>query len=256
MIKMKNLTLGYKKEKILKDIDLEIKEGEFIGIIGSSGAGKSTLLMSVVGGIKVFDGKFEVLDFNMKGIKKKDLISLREQIGIIFQGYYLVDRLSVLDNIVSGMLKDIPLSRAIIKHYREKELKRAKELMEIVNIDKHSFKRCDELSGGQRQRVAIARALAGKPKVILADEPIAALDQKSAKKVMDILRKVNKELGVTIIGNFHHIDVAQEYCDRVLGINKGKIVFDGPGEKLTEELLDKIYESDKSYLADGEDEED
>lgn len=255
MIKMKNLTLGYKKEKILKDIDLDIKKGEFIGIIGSSGAGKSTLLMSVVGGIKVFDGKFEVLEHNMKGIKKKELIKLRKEIGIIFQGYYLVDRLTVLDNIVSGMLKDIPLSRAIVKHYREKELKKAKELMEIVNIQKHSFKRCDELSGGQRQRVAIARALAGNPKVILADEPIAALDQKSAKKVMDILKKINKELGVTIIGNFHHIDVAQKYCDRILGINKGRVIFDGKGEELTEDMLDKIYEDDKSYLSNGDDED-
>lgn len=253
MIKMKDLTLGYKKEKILKNIDLNIKKGEFIGIIGSSGAGKSTLLMSVTGGIKVFDGKFEVLNNDMKGIKKKDLVKLRKQIGIIFQGYYLVDRLSVLDNIVSGMLKDIPLSRALIKHYREKELKKAKELMEIVSIQKHSFKRCDELSGGQRQRVAIARALAANPKIILADEPIAALDQKSAKKVMNILKKVNQELGVTIIGNFHHIDVAQEYCDRILGINKGKIIFDGKGEELTEEILDQIYEDDKSYLSDSDD---
>lgn len=250
---MKNLTLGYKKEKILKNIDLNIKEGEFIGIIGSSGAGKSTLLMSVTGGIKVFDGNFKVLDFNMKDIKKKDLIKLRKQVGIIFQGYYLVDRLSVLDNIVSGMLKDIPLSRAIIKHYRDKELKKAKELMEIVNIQKHSFKRCDELSGGQRQRVAIARALAANPKIILADEPIAALDQKSAKKVMEILRKINKELGVTIIGNFHHIDVAQEYCDRILGIKEGQIVFDGKGEELTEEALDEIYDSDKANFDEDDD---
>lgn len=250
---MKNLTLGYKKEKILKNIDLNIKEGEFIGIIGSSGAGKSTLLMSVTGGIKVFDGNFKVLDFNMKDIKKKDLIKLRKQVGIIFQGYYLVDRLSVLDNIISGMLKDIPLSRAIIKHYREKELKKAKELMEIVNIQKHSFKRCDELSGGQRQRVAIARALAANPKIILADEPIAALDQKSAKKVMEILRKINKELGVTIIGNFHHIDVAQEYCDRILGIKEGQIVFDGKGEGLTEEALDEIYDSDKANFDEDDD---
>lgn len=250
MIKMKNLTLGYKKERILKDINLNIKKGEFIGIIGSSGAGKSTLLMSVTGGIKVFDGKFEVLDFDMKGIKKKDLVKLRKQVGIIFQGYYLVDRLSVLDNIISGMLKDIPLSRAIIKHYREKELKKAKELMQIVNIEKHSFKRCDELSGGQRQRVAIARALAANPQIILADEPIAALDQKSAKKVMDILRKINKELGVTIIGNFHHIDVAQKYCDRILGIKKGQIVFDGKGEELTPEVLDEIYDSEKADIDD------
>lgn len=241
MIKMKKLTLGYKKEKILKDVDLRVKKGEFIAIIGPSGAGKSTLLMSVVGGIKVFGGEFEVLDFDMDKIKKKHLIKLREQVGIIFQGYNLVDRLSVLDNIVSGMLKDIPIARAIIKYYKEKELKKVQELMDVVDIAKHSMKRCDELSGGQRQRVAIARALASNPKIILADEPISALDQKSAKKVMEVLEKVNKEYGVTILANLHHLEVAKEYCSRVIGVNNGEIVFDGKPSQLTEKIIEKIY---------------
>jgi len=240
---MKNLTLGYKKEKILKDVDLKVKKGEFIGIIGPSGAGKSTLLMSVTGGIKVFDGNFEVLDFNLNKIKKKHLISLREQIGVIFQGYNLVDRLSVLDNVVSGMLKEIPLSRAIIKYYKKKEIEKAKEYMDIVDISKHSLKRCDELSGGQRQRVAIARALAAEPKIILADEPVSALDPKSAKKVMEILKKVNEVYGVTVIANLHHLEYAKEYCDRIIGVNNGKVVFDDNSEKLTDKLVDKIYTS-------------
>tara|TARA_B100001063_G_scaffold119524_1_gene111641 strand:- start:261 stop:986 length:726 start_codon:yes stop_codon:yes gene_type:complete len=238
---MKNLTLGYKKEEILKDVDFKVKEGEFIGIIGPSGAGKSTLLMSVTGGIKVFDGKFEVLDFDLNNIKKKNLVKLREQVGVIFQGYNLVDRISVLDNVISGMLKEIPLTRAIIKLYKKKELKKAKEYMDIVDITKHSMKRCDELSGGQRQRVAIARALAAEPKIILADEPVSALDPKSAKKVMEILRKVNKTYGVTVIANLHHLEYAKEYCDRIVGVNDGKIVFDNKSELLTEKLVEKIY---------------
>ncbi len=241
MIKMKNLTLGYKKEIILKDIDLKIKKGEFIGIIGPSGAGKSTLLMSITGGIKVFDGKFEVLDFDLHNIKKKNLIKLREQIGVIFQGYNLVDRISVLDNVISGMLKDIPLSRAIIKLYKDKELKKAKEYMDIVDITKHSMKRCDELSGGQRQRVAIARALAAEPKIILADEPVSALDPKSARKVMEILKKVNETYGVTVIANLHHLEYAKEYCDRIIGVNSGTVIFDNNSENLTEKLVEKIY---------------
>jgi len=249
MINMKKLTLGYKKEKILKDVNLKINKGEFIGIIGPSGAGKSTLLMSVVGGIKVFDGKFSVLDFDMKNIKKSDLSKLRSDIGIIFQGYYLVDRLSVLDNVISGMLKDIPMARAIIKYYKDKELKKAKEFMEIVDIDKYSFKRCDELSGGQRQRVAIARALAGDPKVILADEPISALDPKSATKVMKILKKVNKTYGVTVISNLHHLEYAKEYCDRIIGVNNGAVVFDGNSSELTDELVEKIYTTKQSSVA-------
>ena len=243
MIKMKKLTLGYKKEKILTDIDLKIKKGEFVGIIGSSGAGKSTLLMSVAGGIKVFDGDFEVLDYNLHKIKKKQLIDLRNQIGIIFQGYYLVDRLSVLDNVISGMLKDIPLPRAIIKYYKEKEFKKAEKIMQVVELQKHSLKRCDELSGGQRQRVAIARALISNPKIILADEPIAALDQKSAKKVMEILKKINETYHVTIIGNFHHLEVAKKYCTRIIGLNKGKVVFDDESKYLTDKAIDKIYDN-------------
>lgn len=244
MIKMKKLTLGYKKEKILNTIDLKVKKGEFIGIIGPSGAGKSTLMMSIVGGIKVFHGDFEVLGHNMDKIKKKNLSNLREQIGIIFQGYHLVDRLSVLDNVISGMLSEIPMARAIIKYYKNKELKKAKEYMDIVDMTKYSSKRCDELSGGQRQRVAIARALAGEPKIILADEPISALDQNSAKKVMDILKKVNKTYGVTIITNLHHLGVAKEYCDRIIGVNCGTVIFDGKSGELSEKIVEKIYTTD------------
>jgi len=241
MIKMKNLTLGYKKEKILKNVNLKIKKGEFVVIIGSSGAGKSTLLMSIVGGIKIFDGDFEVLGFDMKKIKKKDLIKLRKKVGIIYQGYNLVDRLSVIDNVISGMLKDIPLSRAIIKYYKEKELAKALKYMKDVDIHKLYDKRCDELSGGQRQRVSIARALAGEPEIILADEPVSALDPKSAKKVMDILKKINEKYAVTIVTNLHHLEYAKNYCDRIIGLNNGTVVFDGKNKELSSNIIEKIY---------------
>jgi len=238
---MKNLTLGYKKEIILKDVNMKIKKGEFVGIIGPSGAGKSTLLMSMTGGIKVFKGEFNVLDYDLIKLKKKHLMKLREQVGVIFQGYNLVNRLCVLDNVVSGMLKEIPLARAIIKYYKEKEIKKVKEYMDIVDITKHSLKRCDELSGGQRQRVAIARALAAEPKIILADEPVSALDPKSAQKVMKILKKVNNTYGVTVVANLHHLEYAKQYCSRIIGVNDGKIVFDDLSENLTEEMIEKIY---------------
>jgi phosphonate transport system ATP-binding protein len=238
---MKKVTLGYKKEKILKGIDLKIKEGEFIGVIGPSGAGKSTLLMSLVGGIKVFDGKFEILDYEMADIGKKDLRKLREQIGFVFQGYNLVDRLTVLDNVISGILKDIPMARSIIKYYKDKELKKAKEMMDVVDISKHAKKRCDELSGGQRQRVAIARALISNPKIILADEPVSALDVKSAAKVMNTLKTVNEKYGVTVLTNLHHLEYARDYCDRIIGVNDGTIIFDGKSSELTDSVVEKIY---------------
>ena len=147
----------------------------------------------------------------------------------------------MLDNVISGMLKDIPMPRAIIKYYKDKELKKAKEYMEIVDILKYSKNRCDELSGGQRQRVAIARALAGEPKIILADEPISALDPNSAKKVMDILKKVNEKYGVTIVTNLHHLEVAKDYCERIIGVNNGTIVFDGKSGELSPKIVEQIY---------------
>lgn len=245
IIEMKDLTLGYRKEKILKDFNLKIKKGEFVGIIGPSGAGKSTLLMSIAGGIKVFDGSFYVLKHDMKKLKKKELTHIRQEIGIIFQGYCLVDRLSVLDNVISGMLKELPMPRAFIRYYKEKEIKRAKEFMDIVDIEKYSLKRCDELSGGQRQRVAIARALMGNPKIILADEPISALDVKSATKVMEILKKVNETYHVNIIANLHHLDYAKEYCERIVGLNNGRLIFDGKPQDLTDSVIEKIYADSK-----------
>lgn len=241
MITMKNLTLGYKKETILKGINLKIKKGEFVGIIGPSGAGKSTLLMSIAGGIKVYGGHFEVLKHDMQKLKKKDLNKIRQEVGIIFQGYCLVDRLSVLDNVISGILKDMPMPRAIIRYYQNKELKLAKKFMRVVDIEKYSLKRCDALSGGQRQRVAIARALMGKPKIILADEPISALDPRNADKVMGILKKVNLEYKVSILANLHHLEYAKAYCNRIIGINGGELVFDGKPEDLGEAEINRIY---------------
>lgn len=245
MITLKKVTLGYKKEKILKDISLEIKKGEFVGIIGPSGAGKSTFLMSVVGAIKIFGGKFEVLGFDLTKIKKKELRKLREQVGFVFQGYNLVDRLSVIDNVISGMLKDIPMPRAIIKYYKERELTKAKEVMDVVDISKYSLKRCDELSGGQRQRVAIARALISDPKIILADEPVSALDVKSAAKVMDTLKKVNETYGVTVLANLHHLEYAKEYCNRIIGVNHSTVIFDGKSSELTNATVEQIYATSK-----------
>ena len=148
----------------------------------------------------------------------------------------------MLDNVISGILKDMPMPRAIIRYYQNKELKLAKRFMKIVDIEKYSLKRCDELSGGQRQRVAIARALMGNPKMILADEPISALDVKSATKVMEILKKVNEEYGVSIITNLHHLEYAKEYCTRILGVNGGRVVFDGSPKELSEKMIERIYQ--------------
>jgi phosphonate transport system ATP-binding protein len=246
MISLQSVDLGYSKTPILKDLTLRVGKGEFLGVIGLSGAGKSTLLMSIIGNIRILQGSYQVFGYDLTLINKRELRELRSQIGFIFQGYNLVDRLSVLHNVMSGMLKDIPLGRSLIKFYSQKELEKAHEYMQIVGIEQLAMKRCDELSGGQRQRVAIARALAQEPKLLLADEPVAALDPKSAVQVMEVLRRVNETYGVTIISNLHHLDFARDYCARIIGVASGSISYDGSAHALHSRTLEAIYESNNS----------
>jgi len=248
MIDLQSVHLGYSNTAILQDINLQINKGEFVGIIGLSGAGKSTLLMSLIGTIKILKGTYNVCGYDLRSINKRELRELRESIGFIFQSYNLVNRLSVFHNVMSGMLKDIPIGRSLIKLYSDKELEKAWEYMQVVNIEHLAMKRCDELSGGQRQRVAIARALAQEPAILLADEPVAALDPKSAAQVMDVLRKVNETYGVTVITNLHHLDFARDYCNRILGVASETISFDGSPDELLSRNLDSIYENEPSRI--------
>ena len=243
MISLQSVNLGYSDTPVLKNLNLRIKKGEFLGVIGLSGAGKSTLLMSIIGNIRVLQGQYHVFGYDLSTIKKQDMRQLRSRIGFVFQGYNLVNRLSVLHNVMSGMLRNIPLGRSLIKMYSSEELDKAYEYMQVVGIEQFAMKRCDELSGGQRQRVAIARALAQDPKILLADEPVAALDPKSAIQVMDILRRVNETYGVTIISNLHHLDYARKYCGCILGVASGTIIFDEPPHALQPTDLEAIYET-------------
>lgn len=243
MISLGSVSLGYGKEVIIKDVTLSVGKGEFVGIIGLSGAGKSTLLMSLIGNIQIFNGEYHAMGYDLTRIRKEELRHLRSKIGFIFQGYNLVDRLSVFHNVMSGMLKDLPLPLTLLKIYQKKYAEKAYEFMKVVGIEHLALKRCDALSGGQRQRVAIARALAQEPQIILADEPVAALDPKSAQHVMDVLKKVNEKYQVTIITNLHQLDFAQSFCSRILGVGEGEICFDGTPAELTREAIERIYHS-------------
>lgn len=241
MISLRSITLGYNETTVLQDINLAVDPGEFIGIIGLSGAGKSTLLMSIIGNIHIFHGDYRVLDYRLDRITKKNLKKLRSQVGFIFQGYNLVNRLSVLHNVMSGMLKDISLHRTLIKLYSTEQITKAYEIMQVVGIEHLAMQRTDTLSGGQRQRVAIARALAQEPEILLADEPVAALDPKSAAQVMEVLREVNRAYGVTIVANLHHLDIAKKYCSRIIGIASEQVVYDGLPADLRDVDLHRIY---------------
>lgn len=239
------LCLGYGKREVLGDIDLTVRKGEFISIIGPSGVGKSTLLLAFNASIKIFDGDLEVLGHPVRDLAGSSLKKMRARIGVIFQGYNLVKRLTVFDNIASGMLKRMLILASLAKYYSHDQYERIYECMKIVGIEDAALQRCDCLSGGQMQRVAIARALAQQPDIILADEPISSLDPASAVRVMDTLKEINRHYGITIIANLHQLEHARNYCSRIIGINHGQIVFDGEPARLNDSLIRDIYYGSK-----------
>jgi phosphonate transport system ATP-binding protein len=241
-ITAERLTLGYQRKKVIQGIDLKINKGEFLSIIGPSGVGKSTFLMGLNATTSILDGRLRVLGNDLHQIGGRELKGLRARIGVIFQSYNLVARLSVLDNIAGGMLYHRPLLPALFKHYSHQQYEEIYEYMKVVGIEHEALSRCDRLSGGQKQRVAIARAIAQKPEIILADEPISSLDPISARKVMETLRQANEKYGITVVSNLHQLDYAKEFCGRVIGLNNGRIVYDGCPDGLCPATIARIYE--------------
>jgi phosphonate transport system ATP-binding protein len=240
-IHAEGLTLGYGRKEVVRNVDLSIRKGEFLSIIGPSGVGKSTLLMGINATTSILGGSLKVLGNDVASIRNGELKKLRSRIGVIFQGFNLVSRLSVLDNIASGMLHRKPLLSALFKHYNDQQYEEIYEYMKVVGIEDEALSRCDRLSGGQKQRVAIARAIAQHPEVILADEPISSLDPVSARTVLETLRNANEKYGITVVANLHQLDYAREFCNRVIGMNGGRIVYDGPPAQLCQATINQIY---------------
>jgi len=240
-IRAEQVILGYGKKEVVKGVNLTIQKGEFLSIIGPSGVGKTTLLMSINATNTVLGGTMQVLGQQLHNISHRDLKKLRSRIGVIFQGFNLVSRLSVLDNIASGMLHRTSLLSSLIKHYTPHQYEELYEIMQVVGIEAEALSRCDRLSGGQKQRVAIARAIAQHPEIIVADEPISSLDPVSSRNVMETLRNANQKYGMTVIANLHQLDYAREFCSRVIGMNNGRIVYDGPSERLCQATVEQIY---------------
>ncbi len=240
-IRSEKLTLGYGNKEVVKGVDLIIKKGEFLSIIGPSGVGKSTLLMGINATTSILGGSLNVLGNDVGTIRNGDLKVLRSKIGVVFQSFNLVSRLSVLDNIGSGMLHRKPLLSALFKHYTPQQYEELYEYMKVVGIEEEALSRCDRLSGGQKQRVAIARAIAQHPEIILADEPISSLDPVSARNVLETLKNANEKYGITVVANLHQLEYAREFCSRVIGMNSGRIVYDGPPVNLCQATIDQIY---------------
>ncbi len=249
MIKFKNVSKIYPNGvQGLKDVDLTIEQGEFVGIIGLSGAGKSTLIRTINRMHEVTSGTVTVGGVDVRSLKGKNLRRFRRKIGMIFQSFNLVTRSTAINNVLSSMVPDIPWYRTFFGIYTKEEKIKALSALDKVGILEKAYTRCDQLSGGQQQRVALARTLNQDPTIILADEPVAALDPITAKAVMGDFKKINQELNISILLNIHHVELALEYTDRIIGIRSGEIVYDGPSKEVTKEILDEIYGGDAEKI--------
>ena len=230
--------------KGLIDVDLKIEQGEFVAIIGLSGSGKSTLIRCVNKMHEITSGELIVNDVDVKKLSGSDIRTFRRKIGMIFQSFNLVTRTTVIKNVLTAFVPDLTGFRKFFGIFSKECKIKSLEALDKVDMLEKAYVRVDQLSGGQQQRVALARALGQNPQIILADEPVAALDPVTSNQVMEDFRKINKENKITILLNIHDVDLALKYCDRVIGINKGRIVYDGKSSDITKEILDKIYKKD------------
>lgn len=242
---------------VLRGISLKVDQGEFVGIIGLSGSGKSTLLRCINRLVAATSGEIFVPDLlfhaaaNGKSIdilklNATDLRHVRRKIGMIFQQFNIVKRLSVIENVLTGALGYQPAVRSTLRIFSHAERRHALVNLKRVGLLEHAYKRADELSGGEQQRVAIARTLMQEPAIILADEPVSSLDPKLSRVVLDILKRVCREDGITALVSLHTLELTREYADRVIGIKDGQIVFDGPTANLTQAVVDLVYKQNDS----------
>ncbi|MBP1968510.1 phosphonate transport system ATP-binding protein [Virgibacillus natechei] len=232
----------------LKKISLTFKQGELVSIIGPSGAGKSTFLRSINCLNKPTSGEVLFQNQNITRANGKKLRLIRRQIGMVFQDFNLIKRSSTIRNVLHGRLGYMSSLKGGIGRFSEYDVHEGLAILKRVGLEDHAFKRADELSGGQQQRVGIARAIAQKPSLILADEPIASLDPSSSNNVMNYLKKISEEDGITTIVNLHQVDFAKHFAHRIIGIKAGEVVFDGRPNELSNLMIDDIYfQGDRTY---------
>lgn len=229
------------KSKALSDVSLTVKRGEFVSVIGSSGAGKSTLLRCVN---RLIDPKEGVIEFDGTDIMKlgkRELRQIRRRISMVFQHYNLVNRSTAIENVLQGRLGYKSSISGALGLYSEEEKAQAFDILDKLGLLEFAYRRSDQLSGGQKQRVGIARALVQDPLLILADEPIASLDPKSSRDIMEYLRWAADDLGIACLVNLHQVDYAIEFSDRIIGLKHGEIVFDGITDELDAKAISDIY---------------
>jgi phosphonate transport system ATP-binding protein len=242
-------------QKALSSVSLDLKPGEMVALIGASGSGKSTLLRHISGfvGADRGSGEVRVGDSVMQsdGHLASNIRALRADVGFVFQQFNLVNRLSVMTNVLVGLLPRVPLWRSLTMSFSEAQRAEAWSALQSVGIENIAWQRASTLSGGQQQRVAIARALVQHARIILADEPIASLDPESARNVMEILARINKEHGITVLVSLHQVQFARRFCARTIALRLGEVVYDGPSADLTAPLLRNLYGTAVDELLDG-----
>lgn len=244
MLKIANVSRRFGQKLAVDNVCLEIPEGQMVGVIGRSGAGKSTLLRMINRLTDTSDGAILYRGRNVSALSGAELRAWRNQCAMIFQQFNLVPRIDVLTNVLLGRLNSRPTLLSVLNMFNHDERIDAMRALDRLDIAQTALQRAGTLSGGQQQRVAIARALMQGPKLILADEPIASLDPRNAQIVMDSLRSINEQQGITVITNLHTLDTARAYCKRIIGMAAGRVVFDGTPDQLTEAVAREIYGAD------------
>ncbi|MGH1483867.1 MAG: phosphonate ABC transporter ATP-binding protein [Geminicoccales bacterium] len=227
--------------EILKGVSFYVEADDFFAIIGPSGAGKSTLIRCINRLVEPTSGTITFHGDNVLKLGSKQLRHVRRNIGMIFQEFNLVNRMSVMDNVLSGRLGYVGSFRALFRAFGNEDISRALSILDRVGLSDHIDKRADELSGGQRQRVGIARALMQDPKLLLLDEPTSALDPKISREVMALIMKIAKEFNVPVLCNIHDVQLAMEFCNKIIGLQDGIKMFDGPTSEMDQRRLNEIY---------------
>ena len=257
MLRIEGLTKRYRTGDLALDgVDLEVPAGQVMGLIGPSGAGKSTLIRCINRLVEPSAGRLFLKEQELTGLGRTALRQARRRMGMIFQEFALVERLTVMENVLSGRLGYVGFWRSLTRRFPPADIAKAFATLDRVGLMEHVDKRADALSGGQRQRVGIARALVQDPDMLLVDEPTASLDPKTSRQIMRLICEVCAERQLAAIVNIHDVNLAQMYVQRIVGLRQGRVVFDGPAQGLTPEVLTRIYgEEDWTRSIKREDEE-
>ena len=239
MLEINNLKKTFDNgTEALNGVNLKVKKGEFLSILGPSGSGKTTLLRSINGLESIDNGK---ISFENEKINKDNLPEVQKKTGMIFQEFNLVNNLSAINNVLTGLLNSSSKFLSMFYLFTKEQKLEALKALETVGLLNKAYERVDELSGGQRQRVGIARAIIKRPKLLLADEPVASLDPKAANLIMSLLKKINKEFEITVICNLHQVELASKYSDRIVGLLEGEIMFDKTASNINKTAISEVY---------------